>query len=255
MVSFDTLSIGLDEGIGRLTLDQPDALNPLGSAVLAELAQAASWFDAQRVPVVIVTGAGSRSFSSGFDLRELAAPASDGPGAAELGRRMADAIADMDAVAIAAIHGHCIGGGVVLAAACDIRIAADNTVFAIPEVDLGIPLGWGGIPRLVREIGPAMTRELVMSCRPFDAQEAKAIGFVNRVVARDRLDETVTELAATLSTKAPSLLRATKRQVQTAAEAVASTEGSWSDAALIGMAQTDPDARAAANAYLERRTR
>ena len=95
-------------------------------------------------------------FSAGFDLREFNNPNQDGRNGAALGKQMADAIENMKAVAVAAVHGHCVGGGVVLVAACDLRVAATNTIFSIPEVDLGIPLAWGGIPRLVREIGPAM---------------------------------------------------------------------------------------------------
>jgi hypothetical protein len=136
--------------------------------------------------VVVVTSAGDRAFSAGFDLREISGP-SDEPPDVDLGYRMVDAIERMEAITIAAIHGHCVGGGILLAVGCDLRIAADNTRFSIPEVDLGIPLAWGGIPRLVREVGPAVTRELVMTCRPFDAVEAQSLGMVNRVVPRDRL--------------------------------------------------------------------
>lgn len=202
---------------------------------------------------MIVTGAGERAFSAGFDLRQFDDPP-PGKGGAELGALMATAVESIDAVTVAAIHGHCIGGGLVLAAACDLRVAADNTNFAIPEVDLGIPLAWGGIPRLVREIGPAMTRELVMTCRPFDADEARALGFVNRVVPRAELDAEVEGLAASLLDKAPSVIKVTKRQVNTAIENVASTADSWLGAPLLDNAQRDPEARAAARRYLDRRS-
>ena len=200
---------------------------------------------------MVVTGEG-RAFSSGFDLREFAGgdtgeprpapPTSDAGWPTRSSR--------MSALTIAAIKGPCVGGGVVLASACDLRIAADDTVFSIPEVDLGIPLAWGGIPRLVREIGPAMTRELVLTCRPFDAEEARSIGFVNRVVPRDQLESTVEELAGELALKAPNVVRTTKRQVNEALEAMSSTTGSWADADLLTNALRDPEARAAAQAYL-----
>jgi hypothetical protein len=145
------LRVEVDGRIGRLTLTQPDKLNPLGTTALQEIADAASWFDTTGASIVIVTGEG-RAFSSGFDLREFAG---GGPGSADYGRKMADALEGMTALTIAAIKGPCVGGGVVLAGACDLRIAADDTVFSIPEVNLGIPLAWGGITRLTREIGPA----------------------------------------------------------------------------------------------------
>jgi enoyl-CoA hydratase/carnithine racemase len=228
--------------VGRLTLDQPDKLNPLGSLVLAELAEAASWFDSTDASVVIVTGAG-RAFSAGFDLREFASAGetveasvrlpSNGRDRADLGRRMADAIQNMNAVTIAAIHGPCIGGGLVLATACDLRIAADDSVFRIPEVDLGIPLTWGAIPRLVRELPAAIVRDLVLTCRPFDAAEAQSVGFVSRVVPRDELDPVVDELASSLAAKVPAVLQATKRQVNEALEHMATTSGAWAEVDLL----------------------
>ncbi len=253
MAKFKTLTTKVSRGIGRLTLNQPDNLNPLGTNTLAELAQAARWFDERGTVVVIVTGAGDRAFSSGFDLREFSNPDRDAPDGGELGYQMADALENMDAVTIAAVHGHCVGGGVVLVGACDLRIAADNTRFSIPEVDLGIPLAWGGIPRLVREIGPALTRELVMTCRPFDADEARAAGFVNRVVPRADLESAATELANELLKKAPWVLKTVKRQVQEASENMASTKGGWTGSNLIAVGLIDPGARAAAKAYLESR--
>ena len=253
---FTTLDVSVDGRIGRLTLNQPDKLNPLGTVPLGELAAAAAWFDTTEASIVVVTGAG-RAFSSGFDLREFAdgsaASAHDNRAQADLGRVMAEAMERMRALTIAAIKGPCVGGGVVLAGVCDLRIAADDTVFSIPEVDLGIPLAWGGIPRLVREIPPAVVRELVLTCRPFDAHEARSLGFVNRVVPRAELDEAVDELAEQLARKAPSVVRATKRQVNAALENVASTSGAWADADQLGAALGNPEARAAARDYLARR--
>ena len=256
--SWTTLSASVVGRIGRLTLDQPDKLNPLGTRPLREIAEAAQWFDTTEASVVIVTGTG-RAFSSGFDLREFAGRAEGGGAAisareqADLGRRMAEAMERMKALSIAAIKGPCVGGGVVLAGVCDLRIAADDTMFSIPEVDLGIPLAWGGIPRLVREIPPAVVRELVLTCRPFDATEARSLGFVNQVVARADLESTVDELAGRLAAKAPSVVAATKRQVNEALENVASSVGAWADADLLGAAMNDPVARDAARAYLASR--
>lgn len=254
--SFDSLTVSVKGRVGRLTLTQPEKLNPLGTVPLAEIATAAAWFDTTDVTIVIVTGEG-RAFSSGFDLREFAggsaATAPDNRARADLGRQMAEAMEGMRALTIAAIKGPCVGGGVVLAGVCDLRIAADDTVFSIPEVDLGIPLAWGGIPRLTRELPPAIVRELVLTCRPFGADEARSLGFVNRVVARADLESAVDELATMLAGKAPSVVRATKRQVNTALEDVASTAGAWADADLLGAALSDPEARAAARDYLARR--
>ena len=165
---------------------------------------------------------------------------------------MADALERMRAVTIAKVRGHCVGGGVVLAGVCDIRIAAEDARFSIPEVDLGIPLAWGGIPRLVREIGPALTKELVMTCRPFDATEALAAGFLNRVVPTDELDESVESLAASLVEKPKLALLATKRHANAAADELAGVGHSWSDADGLLTALRDPESRKSADRYLAR---
>jgi enoyl-CoA hydratase/carnithine racemase len=107
----------------------------------------------------------------------------------------------MRATTIAQVHGYAIGGALLLMMACDLRVVAEGTVFSIPEVDIGIPLAWGGIPRLVREIGPALTKELVMTCRRFTPEEAKGAGLVNRVVPEAALAEEVEKLAAELAGK------------------------------------------------------
>ena len=143
---------------------------------------------------------------------------------------MARAMDELRAVTIARIQGWCVGGGLVLAAVCDLRVAAAGARFSIPEVELGIPLAWGGIPRLVREIGPALTKELVMTCREFGPEEAKAAGFLNRVVADDQLDDAVDELAATLARMPKLALLATKAHTNAVTEAMVATGRSWSDA-------------------------
>lgn len=254
--SFETLSVTTDGPIGRIELDRPAQLNPLSTACLRELVDAAAWLDADDdIRVVIVHGAG-RAFSAGADLSSFGGPAETLPrAAADAGRLMAEAIEGMQAVTIAAIHGHCVGGGVVLAAACDLRVADETTRFSIPEVDLGIPLAWGGIQRLVREIGPAATRELVLTCRPFTAAEAHALGMVNTVADEGTHLAAAEGLAATLVTKSKLTVRATLRAVDAAAEALVSTGTAWSDADALVNALHDPESRAVGQAYLASRGR
>ena len=167
------------DGLGRLVLARPDVLNAMSTQMLGEIADAITWFDERDVDVVVVSGEG-RAFCAGFDRDEMASPTFEPTAAMRLGAAMAATVESAAAVTIAAVHGHCVGGGLVLATACDLRLAADDTRFAIPEVDLGLPLGWGGIPLLVRELGPTRTRELVMTCRPFDATEAHDHGAGHR---------------------------------------------------------------------------
>ncbi len=253
----ETLAAEADGRIGRLTLNRPDKLNPLSVQCLEELIDAARWFDDRpEVRVVIVSGAG-RAFTAGADLASFAPAADDGlrRDGGDTGRRMAEAVEAMRAVTIAAIHGHCVGGGVVLAAACDLRLAAESTRFSIPEVDLGIPLAWGGIPRLVREIGPAMTRELVMTCRPFSAAEAHGLGMVNRVVADGEHVAAAEALACELAAKSAYTLRTTLQAVDAAAEALVSTRFAYNDADALSTGLHDPESRQVAAEYLKARGR
>jgi enoyl-CoA hydratase/carnithine racemase len=249
---FDTLSVEVEGAIGRLQLNQPEKLNPLSRQALSELAKAAHWFNAQSdAKVVVVSGAG-RAFSAGADLSAFQGqPEGDMRAAADQGRLMAEALESMRAVSIAAIQGWCVGGGLVLAAACDLRVATESAKFSIPEVDLGIPLAWGGIPRLVRELGPARTKELVMTCRPFDASEAWAAGFLNRVVTEQELETSVDELAKQLAGKASHALFATKRHVNAVTEQMVGTMRSWSDADGLLVALTDDECTEARQRYLK----
>lgn len=245
---------------GAIWLNRPDKLNPLGTTTLVELVQAAEFFDSRPEVKVVVVGGRGRAFSAGADLAAFTpssdAPPRSGPApsreAADAGRRMADAIEAMHAVTVARLHGHCVGGGVVLAAACDLRLAADDTYFSIPEVDLGIPLAWGGIPRLVRELGPALTKELVMTCRPFSAEEAHRAGFLNRVVPAMDLDEAVEAMLALLEGKSSLTLRATKRHTNAVTEGMVGTARTWNDADTLVTALGDPESRSVAAAYLRR---
>jgi len=240
-----------------LLLDRPDKLNALSRVLLAEVVDACRWLDSTpEIKVVVVRGAG-RAFSAGFDLADFTNPdpALSPRDAADLGRLAADALADVRPLTIAAIHGHCVGGGLVLAAACDLRLAAEDARFSIPEVDLGIPLAWGGIPRLVRELGPAVTKELVLTCRPFDAEEARTLRFVNRVVPAADLERAATELAGELAAKPGFALRTTKQQVNAVLEEMAGTRRNANDADVLASAMNDPESREVSRRYLEARHR
>ncbi len=255
-MAFKTLTAEVEGAIGHLTLNRPQKLNPLSREALAEIAEAARWFDSHPDVKVVVVGGAGRAFSAGADLGTFQGqPEGDLRAAADQGRLMAEAVESMRAVTIAAIQGWCVGGGLVLAAACDLRLAADSAKFSIPEVDLGIPLAWGGIPRLVREIGPARTKELVMTCRPFEAAEAHAIGFLNRVVPESSLPQVADELADSLAAKASHALLSTKRHVNAVTEQMLGTARSWADADGLVVGLGDAEGVAAREAYLQGKDR
>jgi enoyl-CoA hydratase/carnithine racemase len=243
--------VSVDAPVGRILLDRPEKRNALSPPVLIALAEAAHELDGHDdVKAVVVAGAG-QSFCAGAD---ISAFGPDGAGAdprarADLGRQMAEAIAGMRAVTVAAIQGRCVGGGVVLAAACDMRVAARDAVFSIPELDLGIPLAWGGVQRLTRELGPAIAKELIMTCRPFDAEEAHALRFVNRVA--DDAGAEATALAHDLATRSAATLRITKAAVEAAADELVSTKGARTDADLLASVLSDEESAAVRQRYLE----
>lgn len=253
MPGYSTIEVSATGPQGAIRLNRPEKLNALSSELLGELIQAARWFDAQSgVKVVVLSGDG-RAFSAGADVGGFDGVAgNEANRRSDLGRQMADAIEAMRAVVIAKIHGHCVGGALVLAAACDLRVAAEDTRFSIPEVDLGIPLAWGGIPRLVREIGPAAAKELVMTCRPFYAPEGRELGFLNRVVPADQLDSEVEALAASLIEKPALPLEATKRHVNAVTAGMVGTDRAWSDAHSLAAARADPESRQSAERYMQR---
>ncbi len=248
--SFDTITVTADGARGSLVLDRPDKLNPLSTHTLREIELAARWFDDQLdLKVVVVSGAG-RAFSAGADLSSFTGPGV--PEDRQQGWRMGRALDEMRAVTVARLHGWCVGGGLIVAAGCDLRIAGRSARFSIPEVDLGIPLAWGGIPRLVREIGPALTKELVMTCRPFDAEEALRSGFLNRVVADEQLDDEVESLVQTLLAKPKLALLETKAHVNAVTESMVGTGRSWADADGLFAGLRDAEGQASARAYVER---
>ena len=128
----------------------------------------------------------------------------------------------------------------------------DATSGLLPRLDLGIPLAWGGIPRLVREIGPALTKELVMTCRPFGAAEAQAAGFLNRVVPVAELDAAVDELAEAVAARPRFAVLATKAHTNAVTSQMVGLSRSWGDAEGLAAGLRDDEGRAAREAYLER---
>ncbi len=244
-----------DDPVATLLLNRPARLNALSRELLGEIVTACRWLDeTTAIKAVVVRGAG-RAFSAGFDLNDFVAmDESNSPrDTADLGRVAAEALTDVRPMTVGAFHGHCVGGGLVLAAACDLRIAADDVRFSIPEVDLGIPLAWGGVPRLVRELGPAVTKELVLTCRPFGADEALALRFLNRVVPADELVATADTLAAKIASKPGFSLRATKQHVNAVMDEIAGVGRNANDADTLVAALLDPESRETSRAYLRSR--
>lgn len=246
--------VNVNGPVGTLTLNRPQALNAFDRILMEDIIAAARWFDTQEeVKVVIVQGEG-RAFCAGFDLQHFSSLAS--PNAVRevvaLGRPLADAVARMRATTIAAVHGHCVGGGVVLATACDFRYASVDARFHLPETALGIPLAWGGVPWLVREIGPMRAMEFVLLCERIDAATAADMGLLNAVLpSREALLQQVRNTADTLARRSRLVLEATKQQVSAARDELAANHYSFCDAHLLHSAFTDEESRQSRLDYLD----
>jgi enoyl-CoA hydratase/carnithine racemase len=255
MPKFSTLEVEANGHFGILCLNRPSKLNALSLELLEEVTAAAAWFNTQdAVRTVVISGKG-KAFSAGADLAGFPEIGDASlRQAADAGRIMADAVESMRAVTIAKIHGWCVGGGLVLAAACDLRVATETTIFSIPEIDLGIPLAWGGIPRLVREIGPAMTKELVMTCRQFSSAEAKSLGFLNRLVGEPELAQTVHDLAKQICAKPKHPIASTKQHVNAVSAQMGAAIDAWSDADGLLVGLLDAECQSAREAYIKKVT-
>lgn len=186
MTPYDHLLVEPDEhldGLLTVTLDRPEKLNALSVAVHDELQHLCTALEADHsVRVVMLTGAG-RAFSAGAELgdRRPEPPVNDldRRARAHLGGRTCDMLERIPQVTIGVANGLAIGGGVVLLACCDLRLAGESAWFSVPEVELDLPLTWQALPRLMRELGPARTKEVAMACQRFTSAQAAAWGFLN----------------------------------------------------------------------------
>jgi enoyl-CoA hydratase/carnithine racemase len=217
-------------------LDRPEKLNALSEAVRAALQEAVDDL-AERtdVRVVVLAGAG-RAFSAGADLADRPVAPTDESGrrrATGRWQRLLEDIERLPQVTVARVHSHVIGGGFLLAVSCDLRVAATDVRFAIPELAIGIPLTWAGLPRLAREIGVARTRELVMTGRAVGGEEALAWGLVHRLVEPDELDAAVAALLGDLLSQPPGPLGMTVDALRALGRATSAPELGWADPDLL----------------------
>jgi enoyl-CoA hydratase/carnithine racemase len=248
---FESLSLQVDGAMGRLALNRPHKLNALSPALMREIIAASRWLAGLPDLRVLRLGGEGRAFCAGFDLDAMReSRGSMDRQATDLGRQMIEAFEAIPAITLGEVQGHCIGGGFVLATACDLRIAADDARFAIPEMELGIPLGWGGVPRLIRLVGPTAAMELVLDCRPFDAAQALAWRLVNRVVPVAELRASGLAWAQRLAQRPLNALRSTKQRFREANEALCTSAGSQADADALLAAYRDPETLGALQRYM-----
>ncbi|MEM7409425.1 MAG: enoyl-CoA hydratase/isomerase family protein [Myxococcota bacterium] len=229
-------------------LSRPKQLNPISTSVLRELGDLFRNLETDFDIRAVVLGGRGRSFSAGADRRERREP---DEGATErerrwfsqLGRRACQAIEDCEVPTIARVQGHALGGGFCLAQSCDFRVAAEDAEFGLPEVELGLPLTWGAVPRLIHEIGAARARELVMLGTRIDGRRAAEIGLVHRAVPAAELDDAVAQLAEQVLALPELAVHMTKTQLRGYARRDSLGDASEADGDLLGQAFQSPTLR------------
>ena len=243
-----------EDGVAVLTIDRPDALNAFDVATLTELRDRLLELRADaETRVVVLTGAGDRAFAAGADIKHMSgldpAEAKEWGG---LGQSVAQLLETNPQPSVAAINGFALGGGCELALACDVRYASRNAKLGQPEINLGIVPGWGGTQRLARVCGLAVAKDLVLTGRTIDAEEALRIGLVSAVYEPGELLDRTLETARLLASKSPVALRAAKVALNHALQGD-HVENLAHEVELFGELFASEDAKEGLAAFVEKR--
>lgn len=244
LTDFQTLEIEREGPILRVWLARPERLNAINPLMLREVGDLFSALENDYQTRVVVLGGRGRSFCAGADRKppvagqELAPAKTDREKrwVAQLGRRACLAIEDCEVITIARVHGHAVGGGCCFALSCDFRVAAEDALFRVPEVELGVPLTWGATPRLIHELGAARAREVLLLCEDIDGRKALDWGMAHRAVPAAELDATVDALANSLASKPEMAVYMTKTQLRGYAQRARLGDATESDSDMIDVA-------------------
>lgn len=248
------LLTNLDQGVLTITINRPEALNALNLDTLTELsAKIQESYQSADIKGVILTGAGEKAFVAGADIKELSSLSKEQAFAlAEKGQTLFKAIEDCPKPVIAAINGFALGGGCEIAMACHIRLASSNAKFGQPEVNLGIIPGYGGTQRLTQLVGRGKALELILTGDLINAEEAKALGLVNHVVAtRDELSALAQKIMHKIISKGPIAIRNVIKAVNAGFDFERS--GYKSEATLFAECATTADFKEGTSAFIEKR--
>ena len=253
-MDFHNLLVADDGAVRTITLNRPEKLNALNRATITELHAA---FDAARsdetVRVVVLTGAGPKAFVAGADIGELAASTPvEALAFSRHGQQLMTKVERLGKPVIASIGGFALGGGMELAMACHLRIASDTAKLGQPEINLGVPPGFGGTQRLLRLAGRSAVLELCLLGAPIGAQRAYELGAVTRVVPADQLAEETRKLAAQLAASAPHALRAILDAIVLGGESPIDVGLDYESQAFAVCVATE-DMREGTKAFLEKR--
>ncbi len=213
-MTMDKILAEKDEAIGHLIFNNPERHNAVSLEMWDAVERALEDFLAdEAVRVVILSGAGGKAFVSGADISKFEAERGTQSAIGHYNQRVRavyDVIARLPKPTIAMIDGYCLGGGLALAVACDLRFCSARSKFGLPAARLGLGYPFEGLKRLVDTIGPGATKDIVFSARRLDAEEARSIGLVQKVLPEDELEPFVREYARVIGRNAPLTVRAAK---------------------------------------------
>lgn len=254
MAEFENLLYEKADGIGTVTINRPKALNALNAATVSELNTLIDEITADHeVKVVIVTGAGPKSFVAGADITEMRPlNAFQGRAWGKQGQDVFTKLENLPQPVIAAVNGFALGGGCELAMACDIRIASEKARFGQPEVGLGITPGFGGTQRLPRLVGKGRAKELLYTADMIDASEAYRIGLVNKIAKPEELMDAAKALAQKIMAKSQTAVQLCKAAVNKGIEADLVT-GIAYESEAFGLCFATEDQKEGMTAFVEKR--
>jgi enoyl-CoA hydratase len=253
-MAYENILFEKRDGIGFITFNRPKVLNALNHKTMEELRDILTGArDDNGVRVLIVTGAGEKSFVAGADISELAVQTPvGGKETAAFGQSVLSLLDTIGKPSIAAINGFALGGGCEVALACTMRLASKTAKLGQPEVKLGIMPGYGGSQRLARLCGKGVAYELCLSGEMISAEEAMRIGLVNHVYEPAELLPAAEALAKKIIANAPLSVRFTMEAIARGAD-VPLAEGQYIETALFGLCAATEDMREGTRAFLEKR--
>lgn len=253
-MDYSNIIFKVEEGIGTIIFNRPKALNALNSELLEEFSCALDEISGNEdIRVLILTGAGEKSFVAGADITELAKFNSlEGKIFAKKGQSIISKLQELSIPVIAAVNGFALGGGSEIALASDFIYASEKAVFGLPEINLGIIPGFGGTQRLPRLIGINKAKEMIFTGRMITASEALGAGMVNRVVAPEALMDETVKTAKTMASKGRVSLRAAKQAINGGINSDLTT-GCRIEVDSFALCMSSKDAKEGTSAFLEKR--
>jgi enoyl-CoA hydratase len=256
--AFTAISVERNEAdrVATVMLNRPERLNALDAAMIVELREAFVTLEQDRgTNAIVLTGAGERAFCAGADIGAFkdVKSALEGASLARRGQHLTLLMEEMGTPIVAAINGFALGGGMELAMAADIRVAAEHAKFGQPEVNLGLMPGFGGTQRTARLLGRGMAMYLCLSGEQIDAQEAQRCGLVQRVTSKDGSVAEAQRIAKLVAAKAPLAIGAVKRAIDEGLRQPSMASALETEALHFGMLFNTKDTHEGVAAFLEKR--